>query len=162
MAFRYTLMLLVFVAGPFRPLLSHADERIWLDGKINGKRVHLIFDTGSPWYALWSGRIEKLGVKFIPDPTNEYSPGVLAGFTEKCDLKVAGTHRKMRFLVLDQPGYIFPDFDGLIGWPFIGNSFLQIDATHKKIDFLWDVPKKARQWTRLRVFTNFYRLDLEL
>lgn len=159
---RLAYVLIFVVVCPFHPLLSHADDRIWLDGKINGKRVHLAFDTGCPGYALWSGTIKKLGLKFIPDPTNEYSPGVLAGFTEECDLKVAGTHGKMRFLVLDQPGYVFPDCDGLIGWPFIGDSVLQIDAIHKKIDFLSEIPKKAREWTRLRVFTNFYRLDLEL
>ncbi len=159
---RLAYVLIFIVASPFRPLLSHADERIWLDGKINGKRVHLAFDTGSPTHILWSGALDKLGLKFIPDPTNKYSSGLLAGFTEECDLKVAGARGKTQFLVLDQPGYYFPDCDGFIGWRFIGDGVLQIDAIHKKIDFLWDVPKKARQWTRLRVFTNFYRLDLEL
>jgi hypothetical protein len=155
-------MLLVFVAGLFCPLPSDAEERIWIDGKINGKRVHFAFDTGSSGYALFSGAIEKLGLKFIPDPTNEYPSGVRAGLTEECELKVAGTRGKTRFLVLDQPGYVSPTFDGFIGWRFVGGSVLQIDAIHKDIDFLSDVPKKARKWNRLRIFTNFYRLDLEV
>lgn len=155
-------MLLVLVAGLFRPLLGRADERIWLDGKINGKRVYLAFDTGSSGFALFSGVVKKIGLKFIPDPTNDYPSGVLGGVTEVCDLQMAGARGKTRFMVLDQPGYIFPDFDGLIGWNFIGERVLQIDAIHRKIDFLSDVPKKAKNWNRLRVFTNFYRLDLEL
>jgi PDZ domain len=155
-------MLLVLVAGLFRPSLGRADERIWLDGKINGKRVHLAFDTGCPDYALFSGVIEKLGIKFIPDPTNDYGHGVLAGYTEECDLKVSGARGKTRFFVLDQPGYVFPDCDGIVGWRFVGDSVLEINAIHREIEFLSDVPKKARQWARLRVFTNFYRLDLEL
>jgi Trypsin-like serine proteases, typically periplasmic, contain C-terminal PDZ domain len=163
MTVRYTLLLLTFfVAGPFAPSLSHADERIWLDGKINGKRVRLAFDTGSSDFALWFGTIEKLGLKFISDPTNDYPSGVLAGVTEVCDLKMAGARGKTQFLVLDQPGHIFPDFDGFIGWNFIGERVLQIDAIHKKIAFLSEVPKKATQWNRLRVFTKFHRLDVEL
>jgi hypothetical protein len=154
-------MLLIVAAGLFRPLQGRADERISLDGKINAKRVRLVFDTGTPCHALWSGAIERLGLKFIPDPTNDYPSGALAGLTEECDLKVGGARGKTRFLVLDQPGYISPDGDGLIGWQFIGDGVLQIDASRKNIDFLSDVPKKVRKWSRLRVLTNFYRLDLE-
>src|SRR4029077_11425382 len=119
MTVRRTLLLVLFVVTClFGPQLGHADERIWLDGKINGTRVHLAFDTGSSDFALFSGAFERLGLKFISDPTNDYPSGVLAGFTEKCDVKVAGARGKTQFHVLEQPAYAFPDCAGFIGWNF--------------------------------------------
>ena len=90
MTVRHTLIILIVGIVSFWATLSPAEERIWLDAKINGKPVHLCFDSGSYGSALCPQAVQKLGLKFIPAPTNALWHGVLVGDTEDCILTLAG------------------------------------------------------------------------
>jgi hypothetical protein len=166
MAIRHTLIILVIGIVFFRATLNAEDDRIWLKTKINGKPVHLCFDSGSSIGALCPQTIQKLGLKFIPAPTNALWHGVLAGDTEDCTLTLDGTDGKTSFLVLDLPAYVSQnlssDFDGLIGYYLISHNVTRIDAVEREITFLPKVPKQTAQWARLSVLTNFGVLDLQI
>jgi hypothetical protein len=155
--------------------LSLADERIWVDAKINGKPVHLFFDSGSESSILHPQTVQRLGLKFMPAPTNELSRGVLAGDTEDCLLTLEGRKMRTTFLVFDLPAYLNANmgtnFDGLIGWYHmslkvgwfhLSQNILQIDAVASKVTTLPKVPKATAQWARLSVLTNFGTLDLQI
>ena len=164
MTIRHMLIILSIGVASFRSTFSLADERIWLKAKINGKPVHLCFDSGSNGSALCPQTMHRLGLKFIPAPTNELSRGLLAGDTEDCTLTLDGTDSKMSFLVLDPPAYVSADFDGIIGWWTISPNVLRIDAVAREVTFLSKVPKQTAQWSRLSLLaiTNSGALDLQI
>lgn len=163
---RQTLMILIVGALSLTATLSLADERILLKAKINGKPVRLCFDSGSNVGALCPQTVQKLGLKFIPTPTNALWQGFLAGNTEVCTLTIDGTEGKTSFLVLDLPAYIsqnlISDFDGLIGNYLISGNITRIDAGARELTFLAKVPTETAQWSRLSVLTNFGVLDLQV
>ncbi len=146
---------------------ANAEERIWLNAKINNQSLRLCFDSGSGANVLTPQTVKKLGLKFIPAPTNEYRPGVLAGDTEDCalaidDFAVCTTS----FLVLDAPAYLstYIDFDGVIGWWTLSPNILRIDAVVGKVTPLAAVPKQSTQWPQLSMLplTNFGVLELQI
>jgi len=104
----------------------------------------------------------KLGLKFIPGPTNDFYPCVLAGHTEDCTLVLEGTKGKASFLVLDLPAYVSADVDGLIGWWTLRNNILQIDAVAREVTFFPKLPTEAMQWARLSSLTNSETLELQV
>lgn len=162
MTIRQTLITLVVVVAGSAATLGLAQERIWLKAKINGKPVHLAFDSGSNGGALCLQTVKTLGLKFIPAPTNALWQYFLAGDTEDCTLTMDGTASKMSFLVFDLPAYVGADFDGLIGWYTISHNVIRIDAVARKITALRKVPTQTAQWARLCVLTNFGVLDLQI
>ncbi len=145
--------------------LCVADERISLKARINDKRVHLCFDSGSPANVLAPQIIKKLGLKFIPAPTNDLSRGVLAGDTEYCNLTIDGFGSgPMNFFVFDVPAYTSLDVDGIIGWWSLSDNIVNIDAVAEKVTSLSAVPKKANQWTQFFIvpLTNSGALDVQI
>lgn len=168
---RRTFIILIIGIVSFRATLSLAEERIWLDAKINGKPVHLCFDSGATYAALCPQTVQRLGLKFISAPTNAVWHGVLAGDTEDCILTLEGKKMWTSFLVLDPPAYVSADFDGIIGWYHISHNagwfhisqkILRIDATASKVTSLPKVPTETAQWARLSLLTNFGVLDLQI
>jgi hypothetical protein len=147
--------------------LTKAEERIWLSAKINDQPVHLCFDTGCNGNVLTPQTVKKLGLKFIPAPTNVLSRGVLAGDTEICTVTIDGGNVwTSSFLVLDLPTYTYggKDFDGLIGWWSMSPNIMRIDAVSGKVTPLYTVPKHATKWNQLSILalTNSGTLDLQI
>jgi Aspartyl protease len=147
--------------------LSYAEERIWLNAKINDKPVHLCFDSGSAYNVLAPETVKKLGIKFIPAPPDDLFRGVLAGDTEECALQFdefGGC--TTTFLVLDPPGYVRAniDIDGLIGWWTLSPNILRIDAEAGKVTPLLAMPKQTAQWNQFSILalTNSGALDLQM
>ena len=160
---RQRLITLLVIVASASAILASQDERIWLTAKINGKPVHLVFDSGSNCSALTPEAIKKLALRFIPAPPDNHSPGVVPGDTEEFTLTLYGVDNKMSFLVLDLPAaYAHPDFDGLIGWRTLSRNIMRIDAVASEVSFLPSVPRKLADWARLAVVTNLARLDLAI
>ena len=145
---------------------ASADERIWIEAKINGKPAKLIFDTGASEILLWRRSAEKFGLKVsrgAPDPNESTATlrnsddQLLSEWTEEADLTAWDTALRYSFGVLDTPDYLdssLSEMDGLIGWrPFRNNIFL-IDAAADKAVPLDRVPKQMAGWTRLHISTN--------
>jgi hypothetical protein len=163
MSMRQRLITLLVIVASASAIFGSQDERIWLNAKINGKPVHLVFDSGSNGSALTPRAMKKLGLKFIPAPPENLSLGLLAGDTEEFTLTLAGADSKMTFLVLDLPAlYENVDFDGLVGWRTLSCNIMQVDAVAREVSFLPNGPRKIADWTRLSVVTNLAALDLAI
>jgi hypothetical protein len=166
MTMRQTLITLVVVVAGSVATLGAGYERIWLNAKINGKPVHLAFDSGSNVGALCPQTVQKLGLKFIPAPTNALFHGFMAGDTEDCTLALEGMDMegKTSFLVLDLPVYLGTDadFDGVLGYYLVSNNVARIDAVAGDVTLLKKVPKQTAQWARFSVLTNYGTLDLQI
>ena len=143
---------------------SHAEERLWVPAKINGKPARLGFDTGASDVILFRAGAQRLNLKFTAPQTNAVlAPGqVPLGETEECTLKLWGMKVRTRFGVVDLPDYLHPtNFDGLIGWGPISRNIVQIDAVELKITFLRDLPKDVSNWTKLQLRADSPILLLE-
>jgi hypothetical protein len=141
---------------------ARAEERIFLNAKVNGKAARLFFDSGSQTSALVSKAAKRLGVPTAPIPTNDPGGEVLVGQTSEFTLSLAGTTVSTTFGILDFPSYANLDCDGLIGWPALSENIFDIDAVSRKLTFLWDPPATGRQWTRLPMDTNSATLQLKV
>ena len=74
-------LLVIWVVFLWTVALS-AEDRIWLEAKINGKPARLCFDSESNSSCLTTGAAHKLGLKLIDAPTNDIGNGVSVGETE--------------------------------------------------------------------------------
>ena len=155
-------MALIIAVACLQTVPCEAGERIWLEAAINGKKVRLVFDSGSSDCVLTTEAAQKLRLKFIPAATKDPAIGVLAGNTDECLLNLGGTDCKTSFILLDWPPYARADFDGLIGWPMFSRSVFRIDAAADEIEFLTKLPKRTSQWAQLTLLTNSSVLDLQV
>jgi hypothetical protein len=148
--------------------VSLADDRIWMQAEINGKRARLDFDTGASGLVLWPATAQRFDLKFTIPPTNApLAPNQFAeGKTEECTLKLWRTTfwrttDRVQFRVPVMPKYMEGAYDGLIGWGYYGSDLIQIDAGGCKVAFPASLPKKAATWTKLPL-RNSACLYLEL
>jgi hypothetical protein len=163
------LVKIIFTFAVFACLIGSIraqDDGIWLDGKINGQTVHLMFDTGTDHTVLFPKAVKRLGLEIavpIPDipPQDGYKVGV--GTTKECELKILGTTVRTTFGVV--PSGLDGDDtlpDGVIGWSDVNNNRLIIEATTRTLQVVETVPKDAATWTRFHILTNYSDLALEI
>jgi hypothetical protein len=141
-----------------------ADERLWVEAKINGQPARLCFDTGTSDLILLRSAAKRLGVAFTEPPTNTVpAPGAISsGISEPCDLTVRKATVRTQFRVADLPDYVRTDIDGLIGWKAIKGNILKIDAERGSVTALANVPKAARDWIQIPVDGRSDYLQLEV
>jgi hypothetical protein len=138
-------------------------ERLWLDAKINGKRVNLCFDSGARDLVLWRQSVQRLGISFTEPDTNAVLAAgtVPEGLTENCTLSLLGQEVNTQFGVLNLPDQFGSSCDGVVGWQNLGKNILQIDAVAGQMTILREVPQKALNWTRVSIVTNSSTLRLK-
>lgn len=138
--------------------LGRAEDRIWVDGKINNQPVRLIFDTGAGGPVLWKQSAGRLGLKFtLPTDRTPTSPSsVVVGQTEFCEFNLSGSIHKMWFAVYDLPDFIYArdKGDGVLGWGALENDIYLIDASANKVTALAVLPEKVKAWKKFRIQAN--------
>lgn len=143
--------------------LAQADERIWMEAKVNGKPARLCFDTGSCELILNSKGASRLGLKFTPPPqinaTNHSQ--IPAGITEACDLEFGGSRMRTMFLVVEPPSALNLTHDGSVGWQAFANQMIRIDASGASVTQLFSLPEDLQTWTKFTVRTNNCIVGLE-
>ncbi len=141
-----------------------ADERIWVDAMINGKRAQFIFDTGADQLILFRNGADRLGLHTTDAPANfRPRPGMTAvGLSEPCQITLWQSSYWASLTTVAMPAYLNTHSDGVVGWRPVSHNIILIDAAALKINFLEDVPKPAADWTRLGVRTNLAQLFLEI
>src|SRR6266540_312129 len=141
-----------------------ADERLWLDGTINGKPVRVVFDTGSSQCGLLPDTAERLGLKSKP-PTSAVRPGEggLIGMTAELYLPQWKVSSTITFETLEFPAYLGKvDLEGLYGWNQIRSNICAIDAEALTVKLLDRVPEEATAWTKFIVVERAPTLSLAL
>ncbi len=135
---------------------TFADERIWLDAKINNHPVRLIFDTGADGLILFAPTAERLGLKVAEPPPGIIPDAgkVVGGTTEDCTMSIQSVTTTVRFQVVNSPDYLHWDGDGVVGWNALYSGIFCIDALAKNVVTLSDVPAEATSWLRFPVATN--------
>jgi hypothetical protein len=158
---RRRLVLLLLLA--WRPL--QADDRIFLEAKLNGQPLKLVFDTGAGELVIFRSVAEARGLKISPPPAEVVpKPGqVLFSRTEPVTFELFGrANPETRLGVVDHPASIPPDFDGLVGWPNVRSNIWFISGSELKIHLLPAVPAETAGWIKLPQVPGRSLLALEL
>lgn len=143
---------------------AFADDRLLVAATINGKPVHLAYDTGTGELMLTSKAAARLGLAFTNRP-NDAPPGpgrIHLSMTRPCELGIGTNKIETGFGVYEFPPVLPVDFDGLIGWGSITNSVLWIDALKGEVLVMPFVPAEAATWARLDLKTNSDTLRMEV
>lgn len=143
-----------------------ADQRIWVDARINGQPARFIFDTGADRVLLFRNGAERLKLKFTQAPADSSGPSGTVGIgeTEPCDVRLLGNQLRMSLGVVEMPNYLDMHADGVLGWGAVQNNILIIDALASEVRFAESVPAEAQSngWTKLRLQKGSGFLCLEI
>ena len=135
---------------------GRADERLWLEARVNSRPVRLIFDTGADRVILFPEGARRLGLQ-VTESTPPPRPGsgeAAVGITEPCDLTFAGATVRTGLNVLQMPDYLHMQADGAVGWGALRRNIVRIDASSLAVTFLSEVPNEARSWLKFGIRTN--------
>ncbi len=66
-------------------------------------------------------------------------------------LQIGPTTGRTRCSVVETPGYIQWEEDGVLGWPPISENIIRIDSGSRTVAFLPAMPEEASGWTKFRV-----------
>lgn len=147
------------------PLWGGAVEvRFFVDAAVNGRPVHLAFDTGTSGVVLFSRTAARLGLPYTNATSQVHlAPGLVAvAWTETCCLQIVGSTFSNALAVVDIPAMLPLGVDGMIGWPNISNNVMRLDATEGTLTWLPQVPAYATNWTRLKLRAGSDVLCLEV
>jgi hypothetical protein len=142
---------------------SGADERLWLEAKVNGRNARLIFDTGTSYLVLFPKGATRLGLKFTNAPPDaRVAPGnIPVGETEECELTIGENSVRTKFGIFDIPSVLNLEFDGLIGWWTLHDNIIEIDARLGAVYSLSNTAVIPSTWNQFTLRTNFDVLVLE-
>ena len=156
--------LFVGLIGLWRPIAKAGDERIMLDGTINGKPVSLLFDTGASDLILFRKGAERLGLKVSDPPRGLQAAAgqVPVGESEVCDFVLGATRARTAFKVFEPPSYLHMGADGAVGWHPIRYNLIQVDAGLKQAKWLAAAPPESATWLKFRIRSQARVLCLEI
>jgi hypothetical protein len=147
---------------------TQADDRLLVEATINGKPVHLAFDTGAGALILVPQTVARLGLAYTNAPKDaRVQPGeVPMGITEECDLRLScspGRTVRTRFRVMEFPSVLALEMDGLIGWASVrdDNEILMIDARQRIVSALTSIPGDITNWTKFKILRKSDVLRLQ-
>jgi hypothetical protein len=149
------------------PRVSHGQDRLWTDARINGQAARLAFDTGAQEIILFQSGAERLGLRMLDAQTNSsFAPpgkAVRRWTTAECELRLWDGAIKLALPVIELPRGLDrrDQADGVVGWASLRNNLFRIDALAKAVTPLSQVPEEAKQWATLRLRTDAMVLQLE-
>lgn len=146
------------------PSVAHAEDRLPLDAKINNQPVRLAFDTGAEYPVLFRGAAERLGLKISKawDKDQPLAPGkVPMDRAEECILDFGYGPQKSTFGVVDMPGGLPADIDGVISWNVFTNFVIELDAEKPGWGFLADLPTNLNGWAKWKLVPDSVYLEFE-
>ena len=113
------------------------NEYIRLNARINNQPVLLAFDTGADGPALFRKAARRLGIK-VREPRADFQPkpgNVKVGVTNECLVEFGEVAWHLKFAVIDLPGFIRSELDGVIGWGTISQNIVEISHAPNKFKF---------------------------
>src|ERR1035438_8738279 len=141
-----------------------AVERLWVDVRISGKPVPLVFDTGAEASFLYRQVATNLGLKVTNWPAGQpVDPGKFPyGITEECKITIGGISVTGALGVLDLPAGLDPEEGGVLGWPALNKNIIRFDALNCSFELLERLPKNISKWAKLRLRSDSDVLALEI
>lgn len=144
-------------------------DKITIGATINGKRVHLIFDTGSQQTALFHATAQRLGLKLLPSDANLPPPPpgkVRANISEPVSVTFGTSSRPVTrpFCVIDAPSYLH-EVDGVISWIDADTAtdsgrVTLVDIGRGFVDAI-PMPRDLDGWTKWKLVQNTPFLEFE-
>ena len=149
--------------------VTHAEDLMFVNAKINDKRVRLSVDTGtSVGLILFRSTAERLNLG-LHRTDSTILGDVQYWLTDECNVKLPWAFwssvapPKGSVIAIDFPSAEnAKNIDGIVGWPAFSERIFELDATRMKFKFLPKVPSDVIGWTRLTLSTNWAMLALEL
>jgi hypothetical protein len=141
------------------------EERIWVDAKINGQPVRLVYDTAASFSpVLFTTTAQRLGLKFTMPDLKPAAGEVVFGKTEICHLDFGTTDARIFFYVVELPTYFkwAQDVDGVLGWPALSNDIIYLDLVVPMLGRLPAAPKETAGWEKFRIPPGSDILKLEV
>jgi len=164
----YATVVFAFASTSFATAdVQSSDDRIVVnETSINGKPVHLAFDTGAGVTFIYRIVAERLGLRFSMPPLDTKIPTgeTLVGKTEIVNFHAGGWTTTAALGVVDQPTGLANDYDGFIGWGGIQDNFFTFDFSKGKlnIDSTGKIPTPAAEWQQLQIRKGSKTLILEI
>ncbi len=140
---RKSLICVSFLLILWLPLVAPASEgRMTLDARINGRKICLVFDTGSAVsLTIWERTAESLSLK-----TRQEEGKRVATFALET---AGGTWPEAKALVMNF--LPFPEVDGVIGWPALRDAAWRVNWEQHCLQALTDVPREVLSWQVLNI-----------
>jgi hypothetical protein len=127
---------------------------IYIDAKVNGQPVRLLFDTECEETILHRTAADRLKLKVIAPSTNVVPrPGfILVGRTEECQLSIAG----LRSMITPRVEFLpkttsYLTGDGALGWGSIRHAIWEIQFNERRAFTLADLPEDIARWTKYKL-----------
>ncbi|UCE49766.1 MAG: aspartyl protease family protein [Phycisphaerales bacterium] len=117
--------------------MGKGDDYITFKAYINGQPVLLAFDTGADGSVLFRTAANRLGLE-VKEPRADLQPEpgkVKMGITNECLLEFGKVSGHIKFGVVDLPGFVKTELDGVIGWEHISHNIVEISHAPNKIKF---------------------------
>jgi hypothetical protein len=134
------------------------ESRILMDSYINGQPVKLAFDTGAEGPTLFGQAADrlKLSVKEPPDDVVNEPGKVKLRLTEECKFQLTegGTENSLRFAVVDLPGHIKPNFDGVLGWSCFRDWMVEMNPSSRSVKIRDTIHFDKSEWKCLDIRTD--------
>ena len=113
-----------------------------LDARINGRKVCLVFDTGSAVsLTIWERTAERLSLE-----TRQEEGRRVATFAFDA---AGGTWPEAKALLMDF--LPFPEVDGIIGWPAFRDAAWRVNWEQNSLEALSAVPQEVLSWQVLNI-----------
>lgn len=132
-----------------------ADDRIYMDGTVNGHPVTFYFDTGSSHTTIWRRSAEKLQISVTNLPEEDLAnyPPLMWGTTKNCNINFDGISAIESLWVgdlIEEPEVVK---DGLLGWNDISKKSFQI-VNQKLLLASNPPPVDDASWIRFNIETD--------
>jgi hypothetical protein len=142
---------------------SHGDERIRVAALINGQPVRLQFDSGTDHLVLHQDAATRLG---LAAPVRRIVAGEakLRWGKGRCLLSFGTFSENVRYALLQTPEYVAPEKgeDGLLGWRYLKNQVLRVNASERNLEFLTAVPEETLHWASFPLDEDYSVLAMEV
>lgn len=149
----------------FTSLPGIAEVRIYVPAKLNGRPLHLSFDTGSEGLLLFDHAARRFGLR-ITTATKDQNLGVgkvAVATTEPVRVELLGTiFESLEIGVVTLPPWLDMDIDGVIGWNSLRGNTLLLNGRKHEFYPLAELPPETTNWTRLRLIQDCNLFAAEL
>lgn len=116
---------------------GRGNNYIKLNARINGRPVVLALDTGADGPALFRKASKRLELE-VKEPRADFQPEhgkVKVGITDECLVEYGEVTHHLRFAVIDLPGSVRTDLDGVMGWGAMSQNIIEISHAPNTIRF---------------------------